>query len=182
MINHVFIRHRPVVVFRFAHTIAGNQIVPLMGAPLASGMAKCSLDAETFLSTWIAAGYPEDEIFEFTDVSGVHCQAIFEDLNVLFNETNLWYPGASACITCHNADLTVSSAQLDLSSYAGILAGSRRVSVDAEEQNILGGGSPDQSLLYQQLFLTELMPLGRPPGAVPEGGPIILAGTPKSVP
>jgi len=113
MINHVFIRHRPVVVFRFAHTIAGNQIAPLMGAPLASGMAKCSLDAETFLSTWIAAGYPEDEIFEFTDVSGVHCQAIFEDLNVLFNETNLWYPGVSACIICHNANVTVFSARIN---------------------------------------------------------------------
>jgi hypothetical protein len=162
--------------------IPATMPAPMMGSPLAAGTAKCSVNAEIFLRTWIAAGYPESERVEFTDVSGVLCQATFEDLQILFNETNLWYPGASSCVTCHNANVTVSSAQLDMSSYAGILSGSRRASVDAEGQDILGGGVAEQSLLYQQLFVTELMPLGRIPGAVPEGGPIVLAGTPKSVP
>jgi hypothetical protein len=155
---------------------------PMMGSPLAAGTAKCSVDAETLLRTWISVGYPEEESFEFTDKSGVVCQATFEDLQILFNESNLWYTGASACITCHNANVSVSSAQLDMSSYAGILAGSRRVSADVDGQDILGGGDPEQSLLYQQLFITNLMPLGRPPGVVPEGGPTVLAGTPKSLP
>jgi hypothetical protein len=162
--------------------IPATMPAPMMGVPLAAGTAKCSVDAETLLSTWLGTGYPEEESFEFTDVNGVLCQATFEDLQILFNETNLWYNGATACITCHNANVELSSAQLDLSSYAGIVAGSRRVSAEEEGQDILGGGDPEASLLYQQLFITNLMPLGRPPDAVPEGGPIVLAGAPKSVP
>jgi hypothetical protein len=162
--------------------IPATMPAPVVGAPLAARTAKCSVSAETLLVTWITSGFSEEESFEFTDLNGVLCQANFEELQILFNETNLWYAGASACITCHNANVTVASAQLDLSSYAGFLAGSRRASADVDGQDILGKGDPEQSLLYQQLFITNLMPLGRIPGAVPEGGPIVLAGTPKSVP
>jgi hypothetical protein len=43
-------------------------------------------------------------------------------------ESNVWYPGALSCASCHNADLAISSAQMDMTTYAGLLAGSRRTS------------------------------------------------------
>jgi hypothetical protein len=73
-------------------------------------------------------------------------------------------------------ELSAASAQLDLSSYAGILAGSRRAAPEAVGNDILGGGDWEQSLLNQQLFVLQKMPFGRPAGAVAERGPVILAG------
>jgi hypothetical protein len=155
---------------------------PMVGVPLAAGTAKCSVTADTLLGAWAEAGIPESEPFDFTDINGVLCQATFQDVQILFNEGNLWYPGANSCVTCHNENVAISSAQLDMSSYAGILAGSRRGSEDTVGQDILGDGNWEQSLLYDQLFVSKLMPIDRPPDAVPEGGSIVLAGSPKPVP
>jgi hypothetical protein len=82
-------------------------------------------------------------------------------------------------VTCHNANITAASAQMDLSSYAGILAGSRRTSADAKGNDILGAGDWNASLMNQQLFVLKLMPFGRPPGAVADEGPTVFAGRPK---
>jgi hypothetical protein len=68
---------------------------------------------------------------------------------------------------------------MDLSSYAGILAGSRRASADAKGNDILGSGNWGQSKLNEHLFVLKLMPFGRPPGAVPDEWATIFAGTPK---
>jgi hypothetical protein len=69
---------------------------------------------------------------------------------------------------------------MDLSSYAGIIAGSRRASADVKGNDILGSGVWEQSKLYEVLTLPnenqQAMPLGRPPDAFPPGGPVILAG------
>ncbi|MEW6093590.1 MAG: hypothetical protein AB1531_06450, partial [Chloroflexota bacterium] len=104
----------------------------------------------------------------------------FADVQRLFSEANLWYNGAPACITCHNSNLAAAAAQLDLSSYAGIIAGSRRASADVTGNDILSGGVWEQSKLYEVLTLPsgsqQAMPLGRPPDVFPPGGPIILAG------
>jgi hypothetical protein len=64
---------------------------------------------------------------------------------------------------------------MDLSSYAGILAGSRRQSADAKGNDILGAGDWEKSTLYRVLFTT-WMPLGRPQ-TTNEKGPLVLAGT-----
>jgi hypothetical protein len=140
---------------------------------------KCTVNAKTILSAWVNAGYPEKDAFEFTDLSGVTCEATFADVDVLFTEGNLWYPGALACINCHNGNLDTNVARMDLSSYAGIVAGSRRASPDVKGNDILGGGIWDKAKLNDMLFISKKMPFGRPDGAVAEDGPTIMAGQPK---
>ncbi len=142
--------------------------------------AKCAVKAMTLLGAWINAGYPESEPFDFVDENGTSCQATFFDVQALFNESNLWYAGAPACITCHNSNLAAAAAQMDLSNYAGIVAGSRRASAEVKGNDILGGGVWEQSKLHEVLNLpsggAQAMPLGRPLDAFPSGGPVILAG------
>jgi hypothetical protein len=138
--------------------------------------ARCTVAAATLLSAWASAGYPESEAFTFTDLNEAACEATFADLRPLFTEANLWYSGALACASCHNVDVGASSAQLDMSSYAGILAGSRRASPDVQGQDILGGGVWEQSMLHDMLFVQKKMPFGRPADAVPDEGPILFAG------
>jgi hypothetical protein len=142
--------------------------------------AKCTVSAQTLLSAWVSAGYSETEPFAFEDVLGTPCEATFADVQPLFAEANLWYSGSLACISCHNADVEAASAQMDMSSYAGILAGSRRTSPEATGNDILGGGDWEASKLNEQLFVLKKMPFGRPPGAVPNEGPTVLAGQPHA--
>ena len=66
---------------------------------------------------------------------------------------------------------------MNLSSYAGIVAGAKRTSPTAQGEDILGGGNWDQSILNNMLFIAQQMPFGRPPGAVAPDGPTIQAGT-----
>ena len=87
----------------------------------------CQITAVDLLGAWVSAGYPERDPFEFTDMNGKQCVGNYpEDVSPLFHEGNLWYTGAPACITCHNSAIESAQANMDLSSYAGILAGSRR--------------------------------------------------------
>ncbi len=145
---------------------------------------KCQIAAVDLIGAWVSAGYPEKDAFTFTDQKGRQCQATFyKDVMPLFTESSLWYPGAQACSSCHHADVTQSIMNMDLSSYAGILAGSRRAQGEAKGQDILGGGVWEQSLLYKMLYAPNgqttigrlAMPLGRP-ASVPAKGPIIYAG------
>ena len=149
-------------------------------ASLGASTPKCTVDARTILSAWVNAGYPEKDVFEFTDLNGADCEATFADIEILFTEGNLWYSGAQACITCHNENLGANAARMDLSSYAAILAGSRRASADVKGNDILGGGIWDNAKLNDVLFISKKMPSGRLPGAVAEDGPIILTGRPKT--
>jgi hypothetical protein len=151
-----------------------------MGGEQVGAAAKCTVTAQTLLAAWVSSGYPEAEPFAFDDLNGTPCQATYADVQPLFSEANLWYSGALACTSCHNADVAASSAQMDLSSHAGILAGSRRASPDAIGDDILGGGDWEASKLNEQLFVLKKMPFGRPPGAVPDEGPTVLAGQPHS--
>jgi hypothetical protein len=70
--------------------------------------------------------------------------------------------------------MAVSSAQLDNSTYEGMLMGSRRED-GAKGNDIFGGGIWEESLLYENLFVKKFMPLGRPP-ELPAEGPIVFAG------
>ncbi len=137
----------------------------------------CQIAAVDLLGAWVSAGYSDSEPFTFTDISGKECVGNFsEDIYPLFSEGNLWYTGAPACITCHQADLKVAQVNLSLVTYQDILAGSRRTSPDATGNDILGGGDWQTSLLYSQLFIKKVMPLGRP-SEVPAEGPIVFAGS-----
>jgi hypothetical protein len=143
---------------------------------------KCTVTARTLLSSWVSSGYSETDPFQFQDSNANTCQATFVDVTPLFNEANLWYNGALACISCHNSDIASASANMDLSSYAGILAGAKRSSPESKGDDILGGGIWDQSILNDLLFLKQQMPFGRPDGAVAPDGPTIQAGTPVQNP
>lgn len=152
------------------------------GGKAAAAPSQCNATAEVLLSAWVSSGHSETEPFKFTDQNGSNCEAAFKDIQQLFLEGNLWYSGALACASCHNSDIANASANMDLSSYNGIIAGAKRTSPTAPGTDILGGGNWEQSILRDMLFVKKLMPLGRPPGAVPEGGPTIAAGHPVVAP
>lgn len=152
--------------------------VPETGGEAAAS-AKCTVTARVLLSAWVSTGYPETDAFQFTDTNGATCEASYADLRPLFTEANLWYSGALACASCHHLEIATASANMDLSSYAGILAGSSRSSPESKGNDILGGGVWEKSKLNELLFVTKKMPLGRPEDAVPDDGPTILAGRPK---
>jgi hypothetical protein len=140
--------------------------------------AKCTVTARTLLSAWVSSGYHETDPFQFLDANSNTCLATFSDVNMLFTEANLWYKGALACASCHNSDIATASANMDLSSYAGILAGGKRSSPSAKGEDILGRGVWEESILNDMLFIKQLMPFGRPSGAVAPDGPTIQAGLP----
>jgi hypothetical protein len=112
---------------------------------------QCYVPAMTFIGAWVEAGAQEHDAFQFTDVNGQNCEATFEEIQPLFVEANLWSAGSVACVACHSVDVEVSPAQLDLSSYAGILAGSQREDAESEGTDILGAGNWQNSLLYEFL-------------------------------
>jgi hypothetical protein len=159
--------------------IPATMVLPRIGGEPAAGGGTCTVSARGLLEAWVSNGYPEADPFEFVDSNETTCEATYTDVSRLFTEANLWYPGSPACVTCHNPNIAISSAQMDLSSYAGILSGSRRASPEAAGNDILGGGVWLQAKLYEQLFVLEVMPLGRPADAVAEDGPTLLAGRQK---
>ncbi|MFZ5821074.1 MAG: hypothetical protein ACOYYJ_14355 [Chloroflexota bacterium] len=137
---------------------------------------KCRVAAVDLIGAWVSAGYSESEPFPFTDADGLSCEATFtQDVQPLFLESNLWYPGSLACASCHQPDMAVASAQLDMSSHAGMLLGSRRAE-GAQGNDLFGGGDWQASLLYDVLYVRKFMPLARPPD-VPAEGPLVYAGT-----
>ncbi len=167
--------------------IAATLPAPKVGADAAAAIPRCRVAALDLISAWVKAGIPEKDAFDFTDAKGQACTANFpDDVQKLFAEANLWYDGAPACTTCHYADVTKATKNMDMSSYNGILAGSNRVDGKPKGDDILGGGNWDQSLLYNMLHAPggqttigrPAMPLGRP-ATVPENGPILSAGTLK---
>lgn len=166
--------------------LAATLPAPKVGAEAVAAKPRCRVAAVDLIGAWVSAGYPETDSFEFTDIKSQKCTATFkEDVQKLFLEANLWYDGAPACTTCHYADVTKATKNMDLSNYAGILAGSNRVGGKPKGDDILGGGKWADALLHKMLFApdgkTEIgrpaMPLGRP-ATVPASGPIISAGTP----
>ena len=147
------------------------------GARQVETKPECTVTARDLLSTWVSAGYKETESFGFRDINGNICLATFTDVVPLFNQPNLWYQGALACDACHNSDISIAAANLDLSSYMGILAGEKRTTSTTIGMDILGGGIWDKSILNESLFVYHLMPFGAPSGAVAPDGPTLQAGS-----
>ncbi len=121
-------------------------------APVAASDS-CQVAATDLIGAWVEAGSPESDAFQFTDAAGATCETTFEEVLPLFTQSNLWYSGSLSCASCHSVDLAVSPAQLDMSSYEGILAGSRRADDAPKGTDILGSGNWKSSLLYQ--FIAE---------------------------
>ena len=139
-------------------------------------VTRCRVAAVDLIGDWVSAGYSDTKPFTFTDIDGKTCEANFkDDVQPLFLEANLWYPGALACAACHQSDISIASAQMDLSSYQGMLMGSLRASQNAKGEDIFGGGDWEQSILYDVLYVKKTEPLGRPP-SLPAEGPTIFAG------
>lgn len=168
--------------------LAATLPAPKVGAEAIAAKPRCRVAAVDLISAWVSAGSPETETFEFKDVKDQTCTATFaDDVQKLFLEANLWYDGAPACTTCHYADVAKATKNMDMSSYAGILAGSNRVGGKPKGDDLLGGGDSQKALLLQMLFAPEgktainrpAMPLGRP-AKVPATGPVISAGTPPA--
>ncbi len=151
-------------------------------AAQAAAQAGCLVTARSLLAAWVTSGFQDTALFQFTDIKGNTCQATFKDVQPLFTQANTWYSGALACSQCHNPDIPNASANMDLSTYDGILAGGKRSSPDAKGEDILGGGNWEQSKLNDMLFVKKTMPFGRPPGAVAPDGPTVYAGTLASAP
>ena len=108
----------------------------------------CRVAAVDLVGAWVSAGASETEVFQFTDINSQSCEATFTEVKPLFVDANLWYSGSRSCVSCHSVDMTISSAQLDLSSYAGITSGSRRADATSKGTDILDGGKWESSLLF----------------------------------
>ena len=141
------------------------------------GRGQCAINALDLIAAWVAAGVPESDPFDFQSLKNEACQATFPaDVQPLFQEPNVWFPGAIACTACHGDNVKASSAQMSLTTYAGIMAGSRRTDPNASGNNILKdkNGSFEKSLLYNMIF-TRQMPMGRPQDS-PQKGPVVYVG------
>lgn len=147
------------------------------GTSLISQNAACTAPAATLLAAWVGGGSSQSQPFIYSDTKGEACAATFADIQPLFTSANLWYPGALACSTCHNSSLAASSAGLDLSSFAGLQAGSQRTPGSASGSDLLGGGNWSAALLNQVLFVKKQMPVGAPSGLLSDQRPLIHAGT-----
>ena len=149
--------------------------------PVSGEVVKCQVQALDLLEAWVNSGSPESEPFEVADLEGATCTAGFQDVEATLAATNLWYPGAAACVTCHNRAFVSDPVGLDLSTYAGILAGSHRDSEEAAGDDILGDGSWLSSKLYQVLVTDATEPFGRPAG-LDLANVIVSVGTPGATP
>lgn len=129
---------------------------------------KCKVAATDLIGAWISAGHPETEPFPFTDLNDQNCEGTFADIQPLFVENSLWFPGSLGCTSCHNAELTDRSAGLDLSSYEAVSLGTRRVAeATSPGTDIFGGGDLEKSLLYQIVVKQGLTAQGHSPDAEP---------------
>jgi len=118
----------------------------------------CLVPAVNFIGAWAASQTPkstEADPFYFVDEDGKNCEATFPDVQVLLNQPNLRGADSLACTSCHSGDLTVAPAQLDLSTFAGIMTGSRREAKKPKGIDILGDGEWKESLLYDHLTVAK---------------------------
>lgn len=137
---------------------------------------RCEVGATDLIGAWISAGHPETEAFPFTDLKGQNCEGTFADIQPLFSENSIWFPGSLGCTSCHNADLTDRSAGLDLTTYEAISLGTRRVAgASSPGTDIFGDGDLEKSLLYQVLTTQGLTTKGHTPDGTPPQT-IIYAG------
>ena len=158
---------------------AGSEIVSLGG--------ECAVKTVDLLGAWTEAGAPESEAFDFSADDGTACTGAFEaDILPLFTENNLWFEGAQACAGCHFGNTENSYHEMDLTRYAGIMAGGDVLSgppgVPILGQSEVGATDFDwsHSKLRARLRNNRMAP-GVEFDITEENrdGPLVLAGQPK---
>lgn len=170
------VRGAPLVVRTPVPTLIPAEIAKIQLPAPPVEFDKCQVAATDLIGAWVSAGHPETASFPFTDVSGQACEGTFADIQPLFVENSVWFPGSLGCTSCHNADLTDRSKGLDLSSYDAVALGTRRVAgASSPGTDIFGGGDLEKSLLYQILVNQGLTIEGHSPDAEPRQ-PILYAG------
>lgn len=140
---------------------------------------KCRVAAEDLMGAWVNAGASETATFQFVDANGQNCESTFAEVKPLFIEANIWYSGSMSCAACHGADVTTASAQLDLSNFAGITAGSRRADAESKGTDILGAGKWESSLLFDFVSTSKADIPGHDNIVA---GRLVYAGTPLPAP
>lgn len=140
---------------------------------------QCRVAAVDLIGAWVSAGSSETDTFQFTDLNGQSCASTFAEVKPLFVESNLWVAGSLSCVSCHSVDVAISPAQLDLSSYAGIISGSRRADAESKGTDILGAGKWAGSLLYEFLSTSKADVPGHTEAV---SDLVIFAGQPQPVP
>lgn len=137
---------------------------------------RCRARATDLIGAWVEAGHTEAESFTFTDLDGKECEATFADVQPLFVENSIWFPGSLGCISCHNSDLGERSGGLDLSSFQGISLGTRRVEGSTSPgTDLFRDGTWENSLLHEFLVEHGLTTQGHSPDLEPPQT-IIYAG------
>jgi hypothetical protein len=122
---------------------------------------KCQVLATDLIGAWLTAGAPADGTFAFSDANGGACEGTYmADIEPLLRENGVWYKNSIGCVSCHNGDLTGRSGGLDLTSYDAILRGAGRADANAKGKDVLGGGSLNDSTLYQVLVTQGLTAKG----------------------
>ena len=124
---------------------------------------KCEIAALDLVGAWALADAPETESFAFTDAHGQSCEGTYvDDIQHLFVDNSVWQSGSLGCISCHNAELSNRSADLDLTSY------------DVLTSDDVLGSNWENSSLYKYLGMS-LTADGHSADAS-AGNPIIFAG------
>ena len=115
---------------------------------------QCRVAATDLIGAWVSAGHPETEVFPFTDANGQPCEGTFaEDIQPLFVENSVWFPGSIGCVSCHNPEQPDRNAGLDLTSYETMSSGT----------DVFGGDNWENSLLHDFLVNRKLVPEGHSP-------------------
>jgi hypothetical protein len=142
----------------------------------------CDLNAVGLIAAWVEAGVPETDAFSYGDAQLTFAR----DVQPFFTQPGMWFEGSQACATCHFAVSENSYHELDLSTYAGILAGADSLE-EPPGESILGESAPgagdyswDASKLRERLRNNRMSP-GFPFDITEanRNGPIVLAGTKK---
>lgn len=172
------VRGAPLVVRTPIPTLIPAEHAQEPGGPVAqpAEFDRCRIGAADLIAAWATAGHTESDPFPFTDLDGQECEATFADIQPLFVENSLWFPGSLGCTSCHNAELSDRSAGLDLSSYEAIALGTRRVpEATSPGTDLFGRGEWENSILYNVLFNQGLTTLGHSPDVEPIN-PVVYAG------
>lgn len=142
---------------------------------------KCEVWASELIGAWVSADSPETDPFPFSDVKGQPCEGTFEaDIQQLFVENSLWYPGAIGCVSCHNSSLTARSGGLDLTSYDAMQMGSARADASSKGNDIFDNGNWEKSTLFAVLKTQGMVPTGHSADVSPNDF-MLYAGTAMEV-
>jgi len=131
-----------------------------------SNTVKCQIRAIDLVGVWVNAGSSETDPFSFTDPNGQSCEGTFsEDIQHLFVDNSLWYPGSLGCVSCHNASADERNGGLDMTSLDAI-----------NKSGVLSGGNWEQSRMFEILSIGT-SPQGHSSESI-FGNPMLYAGVP----